>query len=189
MLLCLNQCGNNETLEKSALKTAKNHEKEAKLFEQKNNYLIQTKEELEIALNASEKNKERLQKQISKVQIVPKVIIDTTIANKYLKDRYKDNSIQVVNDLIQADVCKAENLILEKAVINRDSIIDFNKRLYNNEVEISNNLNNSNKELNLANKEYQNLFLNEQEKNKKEKRKSFLYQVGFFVATAFLILK
>ena len=145
--------------------------------------------ELEDALANANETKNKLDKERIKVKTITKVVIDTTIANKYLKDRYKDNSIQVVNDLIQGDVCRAENVILEKAIVNRDSIIVFNEQLYKNEVQISNNLNSSLNELNLANKEYKDLLLNEQLENKKQKRQNFFLKAGIVVLGGALILK
>ena len=189
MLLTWSQCDNNASLEKSALADAKAHEQEARLLQQKNDYLIHTKMELEDALANANENKNKLDKERIKVKTITKVVIDTTIANKYLKDRYKDNSIQVVNDLIQGDVCKAENVILEKAIVNRDSIIVFNEQLYKNEVQISNNLNSSLNELNLANKEYKDLLLNEQLKNKKQKRQNFFLKAGIVVLGGALLIK
>jgi hypothetical protein len=189
MLLTWSQCDNNASLEKSALADAKAHEQEARLLQQKNDYLIHTKMELEESLANANETKNKLDKQRQKVKTITKVVIDTTIANKYLKDRYKDNSIQVVNDLIQGDVCKAENVILEKAIVNRDSIIVFNEQLYKNEVQISNNLNSSLNELNLANKEYKDLLLNEQLKNKKQKRQNFFLKAGIVVLGGALLIK
>ena len=189
ILLATQQCDNNSSLEKSALADAKAHEQEARLLQQKNDYLIHTKMELEDALANANETKNKLDKERQKVKTITKVVIDTTIANKYLKDRYKDNSIQVVNDLIQGDVCRAENVILEKAIVNRDSIIVFNEQLYKNEVQISNNLNSSLNELNLANKEYKDLLLNEQLKNKKQKRQNFFLKAGIVVLGGALILK
>jgi hypothetical protein len=189
MLLTWSQCDNNASLEKRALADAKAHEQEARLLQQKNDYLIHTKMELEESLANANETKNKLDKQRQKVKTITKVVIDTTIANKYLKDRYKDNSIQVVNDLIQGDVCRAENVILEKAILNRDSIIVFNEQLYKNEVQISNNLNSAVNELNLANKEYKDLLLNEQLKNKKQKRQNFFLKAGIVVLGGALILK
>ena len=189
MLLVWQQCDSNTSLEKSALADAKAHEQEARLLQQKNDYLIHNKMELEDALANANENKNKLDKERIKVKTITKVVIDTTIANKYLKDRYKDNSIQVVNDLIQGDVCKAENVILEKAIVNRDSIIVFNEQLYKNEVQISNNLNSSLNELNLANKEYKDLLLNEQLKNKKQKRQNFFLKAGIVVLGGALLMK
>jgi hypothetical protein len=189
MLLTWSQCDNNASLEKSALADAKAHEQEARLLQQKNDYLIHTKMELEDALANANETKNKLDKERIKVKTITKVVIDTTIANKYLKDRYKDNSIQVVNDLIQGDVCRAENVILEKAIVNRDSIIVFNEQLYKNEVQISNNLNSSLNELNLANKEYKDLLLNEQLENKKQKRQNFFLKAGIVVLGGALLIK
>jgi hypothetical protein len=189
MLLVWQQCDSNTSLEKSALADAKAHEQEARLLQQKNDYLIHTKMELEDALANANETKNKLDKERQKVKTITKVVIDTTIANKYLKDRYKDNSIQVVNDLIQGDVCRAENVILEKAIVNRDSIIVFNEQLYKNEVQISNNLNSSLNELNLANKEYKDLLLNEQLKNKKQKRQNFFLKVGIVALGGALLIK
>jgi hypothetical protein len=189
ILLATQQCENNSSLEKSALADAKAHEQEARLLQQKNDYLIHTKMELEDALANANETKNKLDKERIKVKTITKVVIDTTIANKYLKDRYKDNSIQVVNDLIQGDVCRAENVILEKAIVNRDSIIVFNEQLYKNEVQISSNLNSSLNELNLANKEYKDLLLNEQLKNKKQKRQNFFLKAGVVVLGGALLIK
>ena len=189
ILLATQQCDNNASLEKSALADAKAHEQEARLLQQKNDYLIHTKMELEDALANANETKNKLDKQRQKVKTITKVVIDTTIANKYLKERYKDNSIQVVNDLIQGDVCRAENVILEKAIVNRDSIIVFNEQLYKNEVQISNNLNSSLNELNLANKEYKDLLLNEQLKNKKQKRQNFFLKAGIVALGGALLIK
>jgi hypothetical protein len=189
ILLATQQCDNNASLEKSALADAKAHEQEARLLQQKNDYLIHTKMELEDALANANENKNKLDKERIKVKTITKVVIDTTIANKYLKDRYKNNSIQVVNDLIQGDVCKAENVILEKAIVNRDSIIVFNEQLYKNEVQISTNLNSSLNELNLANKEYKDLLLNEQIKNRKQKRQNFFLKVGIVALGGALLMK
>ena len=189
MLLTWSQCDNNASLEKSALADAKAHEQEARVLQQKNDYLIHTKMELEDALANANETKNKLDKERQKVKTITKVVIDTTIANKYLKDRYKDNSIQVVNDLIQGDVCRAENVILEKAIVNRDSIIVFNEQLYKNEVQISTNLNSSLNELNLANKEYKDLLLNEQLKNRKQKRQNFFLKTGIVVLGGALLIK
>jgi hypothetical protein len=189
MLLVWQQCDSNTSLEKSALADAKAHEVEAKLLQKKNDYLIHKKIELEEALTNSEKTKNKLDKERIKIKTITKVVVDTTIANKYLKDRYKDNSIKVVNDLIQFDVCKAENVILEKAILNRDSIIDFKDRLYKNEVQISTNLNSAVNELNLANKEYKDLLLNEQLKNRKQKRQNFFLKVGIIGLGGALLIK
>jgi hypothetical protein len=189
MLLVWQQCDSNTSLEKSALADAKQHEAEARLLKQKNDYLIQTKMELEESLLMANENKNKLDKERIKVKTITKVVIDTTIANKYLKDRYKDNSIQVVNDLIQGDVCRAENVILEKAILNRDSIIVFNEQLYKNEMQISTNLNSSLNELNLANKEYKDLLLNEQLKNRKQKRQNFFLKAGIIVLGGALFIK
>jgi len=189
ILLATQQCENNSSLEKSALADAKAHEQEARLLQQKNDYLIHTKMELEDALANANETKNKLDKQRQKVKTITKVVIDTTIANKYLKERYKDNSIQVVNDLIQGDVCRAENVILEKAILNRDSIIVFNEQLYKNEVQISTNLNSSLNELNLANKEYKDLLLNEQIKNRKQKRQNFFLKAGIVVLGGALLIK
>jgi len=189
MLLVWQQCDSNTSLEKSALADAKAHEQEARLLQQKNDYLIHNKMELEDALANANENKNKLDKERIKVKTITKVVIDTTIANKYLKDRYKDNSIQVVNDLIQGDVCKAENVILEKAIVNRDSIIVFNEQLYKNEVQISNNLNSSLNELNLANKEYKDLLLNEQLQNKRQKSQNFFLKAGIVVLGGALLIK
>jgi hypothetical protein len=189
MLLTWSQCDNNASLEKSALADAKAHEQEARLLQQKNDYLIHTKMELEDALANANETKNKLDKERIKVKTITKVVIDTTIANKYLKDRYKDNSIQVVNDLIQGDVCRAENVILEKAILNRDSIIVFNEQLYKNEVQISTNLNSSLNELNLANKEYKDLLLNEQLQNRKQKRQNFFLKAGIVALGGALLIK
>jgi hypothetical protein len=189
MLLTWSQCDNNASLEKSALADAKAHEQEARLLQQKNDYLIHTKMGLEYALANANETKNKIDKERIKVKTITKVVIDTTIANKYLKDRYKDNSIQVVNDLIQGDVCRAENVILEKAIVNRDSIIDLNATLYKNEVQISSNLNSSLNELNLANKEYKDLLLNEQLQNRKQKRQNFFLKVGIVALGGALLMK
>ena len=189
MLLTWSQCDNNASLEKSALADAKAHEQEARLLQQKNDYLIHTKMELEQSLANANETKNKLDKERQKVKTITKVVIDTTIANKYLKDRYKDNSIQVVNDLIQGDVCRAENVILEKAIVNRDSIIVFNEQLYKNEVQISTNLNSAVNELNLANKEYKDLLLNEQLKNRKQKRQNFFLKAGIVALGGAILIK
>jgi hypothetical protein len=115
--------------------------------------------------------------------------VDTTIANKYLKERYKNNSIQVVNDLIQFDVCRAENVILEKAIVNRDSIIDLNTTLYKNEVQVSKNLNDALDETKQANQGLNDLLLNEQKKLKKQKRQNFFLKVAVVGLGVGLILK
>lgn len=188
-ILLWQQCGNNTTLEKSALANVKQHEEEARIYERKNEYLIQTKLELEEALLVAETNKKKLDNQRLKYKTITKVVIDTTIANKYLKDRYKNNSIQVVNDLIQADVCKAENVILEKAIVNRDSIITFNEQLYKNEAQISLNLNSALNETKQANEGLKDLLLNEQVKLKKQKRQNFFLKVAVVGLGAGLIIK
>jgi hypothetical protein len=189
ILLATQQCENNSSLEKSALADAKAHEQEARLLQQKNDYLIHTKMELEESLLMANETKNKLDKERIKVKTITKVVIDTTIANKYLKDRYKDNSIQVVNDLIQGDVCRAENVILEKAIVNRDSIIVFNEQLYKNEVQISKNLNDALFSLNLANEYNKDLLLNEQLKNKKQKRQNFFLKAGIVVLGGALLIK
>jgi hypothetical protein len=56
-------------------------------------------------------------------------------------------------------------------------------------VQISNNLNSSLNELNLANKEYKDLLLNEQLKNKRQKSQNFFLKAGIVVLGGALILK
>jgi hypothetical protein len=189
LIIVFSQCENNSSLERSALADAKHHEAESELFVKKNEYLQEQQSLLQKNLENALNSKNKLDKERIKVKTITKVVIDTTIANKYLKDRYKDNSIQVVNDLIQGDVCRAENVILEKAIVNRDSIIVFNEQLYKNEVQISNNLNSSLNELNLANKEYKDLLLNEQLKNRKQKRQNFFLKAGIVVLGGALLIK
>lgn len=178
LIIVFSQCENNSSLERSALADVKKHEKNAELFEKKNEYLQQKQLELEQQLNVALKNRNKIDNKLQKVRTITKVVIDTTIANQYLKERYKNNSIQVVNDLIQYDVCKAENQILETAIVNRDSIIVFTDSLYKNEVQVSNNLNRSLDELKNANQGLNELLLNEQKKLKKQKRQNFFLKVA-----------
>jgi hypothetical protein len=189
LLIVLSQCESQSSLERSALADVKMHEKNAELFEKKNEYLQQKQYELEQQLDVALKNRNKIDSNLQKVRTITKVVIDTTIANKYLKERYKNNSIQVVNDLIQFDVCKAENQLMETAIVNRDSIIVFNEQLYKNELQISNNLNSAVNELNLANKEYKDLLLNEQLKNRKQKRQNFFLKAGIVVLGGALFIK
>ena len=189
LIIVFSQCESQSSLERSALADVSKHEKNAELFEKKNEYLQQKQSELEQQLDVALKNRNKIDSKLQKVRTITKVVVDTTIANKYLKERYKDNSIQVVNDLIQFDVCKAENQLMETAIVNRDSIIVFNEQLYKNEVQISTNLNIAVNERNLANKEYKELLLNEQLKNRKQKRQNFFLKVAVVGLGAGLILK
>jgi hypothetical protein len=189
LLIVLSQCESQSSLERSALADVKMHEKNAELFEKKNEYLQQKQSELEQQLHVALKNRNKIDSKIQKLRTITKVVVDTTTANKYLKERYKNNSIQVVNDLIQFDVCKAENQIMETAIVNRDSIIVFRDSLYKNQVQVSKNLNSAVNELNLANKEYKDLLLNEQLKNRKQKRQNFFLKVAVVGLGAGLILK
>jgi hypothetical protein len=159
------------------------------LFEKKNEYLQQKQSELEQQLDVALKNRNKIDSKLLKVRTITKVVIDTTIANKYLKERYKNNSIQLVNDLIQFDVCRAENVILEKAIVNRDSIIAFTDSLYKNQVQVSKNLNDAVNETKQANQGLNDLLLNEQKKLKKQKRQNFFLKVAVVGLGAGLILK
>jgi hypothetical protein len=189
LIIVFSQCENNSSLERSALANVKKHEKNADLFEKKNEYLQQKQYELEQQLNLALKNRNKIDSKLQKVRTITKVVVDTTIANKYLKERYKNNSIQVVNDLIQGDVCKAENQIMETAIVNRDSIIVFTDSLYKNQVQISTNLNIAVNETKQANQGLNDLLLNEQKKLKKQKRQNFFLKVAFVGLGAGLILK
>ncbi len=189
LIIVVSQCENNTSLERSALAEVKQSEKNAELFVKKNEYLQEQQSLLQKQLENALKSKDKLDNKLQKVRTITKVVIDTTIANKYLKDRYKDNSIQVVNDLIQYDVCKAENTILETAIVNRDSIIDLNASLFKNEQEVSKNLNSSLNELKNANAGLNDLLLNEQKKLKKQKRQNFILKVAVIGLGAGVILK
>jgi hypothetical protein len=189
LLIVLSQCESQSSLERSALADVSKHEKNAELFEKKNEYLQQKQSELEQQLNVALSNRNKIDSKLQKVRTITKVVVDTTIANKYLKERYKNNSIQVVNDLIQFDVCRAENVILEKAIVNRDSIIDLNTTLYKNEVQVSKNLNDALDETKQANQGLNDLLLNEQKKLKKQKRQNFFLKVAVVGLGAGLILK
>lgn len=189
LIIVVSQCENNTSLERSALAKVKQSEKNSELFEKKNEYLQQKQLELEQQLNVALKNRNKIDSKLQKVRTITKVVIDTTIANQYLKERYKNNSLQVVNDLIQYDVCKAENQILETAIVNRDSIIDLNASLFKNEQEVSKNLNSSLNELKIANDGLNDLLLNEQKKYKKQKRQNFILKVAVVSLGAGIILK
>lgn len=189
LIIVVSQCENNTSLERSALAKVKQSEKNAELFVKKNEYLQQKQSELEHQLDIALKNKNKIDLRRQKIKTITKVIIDTTIANQYLKERYKNNSLQVVNDLIQYDVCKAENKILETAIVNRDSIIDLNASLFKNEQEVSKNLNNSLNELKIANAGLNELLLNEKANLKKQKRNNFILKVGIIGLGSALILK
>jgi hypothetical protein len=56
-------------------------------------------------------------------------------------------------------------------------------------VQISTNLNSSLNELNLANKEYKDLLLNEQLQNRKQKTQNFFLKAGIVALGGALILK
>ena len=189
LIIVVSQCENNTSLERSALAKVKQSEKNSELFVKKNEYLQEQQSLLQKQLENALKSKDKLDNKLQKVRTITKVVIDTTIANKYLKDRYKDNSIQVVNDLIQYDVCKAENTILETAIVNRDSIIDLNESLFKNEQEVSKNLNSSLNELKIANNGLNDLLLNEKANLKKQKRNNFILKVGIIGLGAGLIIK
>lgn len=189
LIIVVSQCENNTSLERSALAKVKQSEKNSELFEKKNEYLQQKQLELEQQLDIALKNKNKIDLRRQKVRTITKVVIDTTIANQYLKERYKNNSLQVVNDLIQYDVCKAENQILETAIVNRDSIIDLNATLFKNEQKVSKNLNSSLNELKIANEGLNDLLINEQIKLKKQKRQNFILKVAVIGLGAGLIIK
>ena len=189
LIIVVSQCENNTSLERSALAKVKQSEKNSELFEKKNEYLQQKQSELEQQLDIALKNKNKIDLRRQKVKTITKVIIDTTIANQYLKERYKNNSIQVVNDLIQFDVCKAENQIMETAIVNRDSIIVFTDSLYKNQVQVSKNLNDALDETKQANQGLNELLLNEQKKLKKQKRQNFILKVAVIGLGAGLIIK
>ena len=189
LIIVVSQCENNTSLERSALAKVKQSENNAELFVKKNEYLQEQQALLQKQLENALKSKDKLDNKLQKVRTITKVIIDTTIANQYLKERYKNNSIQVVNDLIQFDVCKAENQIMETAIVNRDSIIDLNATLYKNEQEVSKNLNSSLNELKIANEGLNDLLLNEQKKLKKQKRQNFILKVAVVAVGGALIIK
>lgn len=189
LLIVVSQCENNTTLEKTVLLEAKQNEKNAELFVKKNQYLQEQQKQLKEQLNNALKSKDKLDNKLQKVRTITKVIIDTTIANKYLKDRYKDNSIQVVNDLIQYDVCRYENKIMSSAIINRDSIIAITDSLYKSEVEVSENLSEALNQTLKSNKGLKQLLLNEQDNLKKQRRKNFILKVACFVLGGALIIK
>ena len=189
LLVVVSQCENNTSLERSALAKVKQSEKNAELFEKKNEYLQQKQSELEQQLDIALKSKNKIDLSRQKVKTITKVVIDTTIANQYLKERYKNNSLQVVNDLIQYDVCKAENQILETAIVNRDSIIAFKDTLFVNQVQISKNLESALNETKQANSGLNDLLLNEQKKLKKQKRQNFILKVAVIGLGAGLIIK
>lgn len=189
LLVVVSQCENNTSLEQSALAKVKQSEKNSELFEKKNEYLQQKQSELQQQLDIALKNKNKIDLRRQKVRTITKVVIDTTIANQYLKDRYKDNSIQVVNDLIQYDVCKQENRILKTAIVNRDSIIAFKDTLFANQVQISKNLESALNETKQANSDLNDLLINEQKKLKKQKRQNFILKVAVIGLGAGVILK
>ena len=189
LIIVFSQCESQSSLERSALADVKMHEKNAELFEKKNEYLQQKQSELEQQLDVALKNRNKIDSNLQKVRTITKVVVDTTIANKYLKERYKNNSIQVVNDLIQFDVCKAENQLMETAIVNRDSIIDLNTTLYKNQLQVSKNLNDALDETKQANQGLNDLLLNEQKKLKKQKRQNFFLKVAVVGLGAGLILK
>lgn len=189
LIIVVSQCENNTSLERSALAKVKQSEKNSELFEKKNEYLQQKQLELEQQLDIALKSKNKIDLSRQKVKIITKVVIDTTIANKYLKDRYKNNSIQVVNDLIQYDVCKAENKIMESAIINRDSIIAYKDTLFSNQAQVSKNLESALNETKQANSGLNDLLLNEQKKLKKQKRQNFILKVAVIGLGAGVILK
>lgn len=189
LIIVVSQCENNTSLEQSALAKVKQSEKNSELFEKKNEYLQQKQSELEQQLDIALKNKNKIDLNRQKVKTITRVVIDTTIANQYLKERYKNNSLQVVNDLIQYDVCKAENTILETAIVNRDSIIAFKDTLFVNQVQISKNLNSSLNELKIANEGLNDLLMNEQKKLKKQKRQNFILKVAVVAVGGALIIK
>ena len=189
LIIVVSQCENNTSLERSALAKVKQSEKNSELFEKKNEYLQQKQSELEQQLNIALKNKNKIDLSRQKVKTITKVVIDTTIANQYLKERYKNNSLQVVNDLIQYDVCKAENTILETAIVNRDSIIAFKDTLFVNQLQISKNLESALNETKQANSGLNDLLLNEQKKLKKQKRQNFILKVAVIGLSAGLIIK
>lgn len=189
LIIVVSQCENNTSLERSALAKVKQSEKNSELFEKKNEYLQQKQSELEQQLDIALKNKNKIDLSRQKVRTITKVVIDTTIANQYLKERYKNNSLQVVNDLIQYDVCKAENQILETAIVNRDSIIAFKDTLFINQVQISKNLESALNETKQANSALNDLLLNEQKKLKKQKRQNFILKVAVVAVGAGIILK
>lgn len=189
LIVVFSQCSNNAQLEKSALANVKKHQNNAELFEKKNDYLLQKQGELEHQLDLALKNRNKIDLQRQKIKVVTKVVVDTTIANQYLKERYKGNSIQVVNDLIQFDVCKAENTILETAIVNRDSIIVYTDSLFINQLQVSNNLNTALKETKQANEGLNDLLLNEKANLKKQKRQNFFLKVAVIGLGTGLILK
>ncbi len=189
LIIVVSQCENNTSLERSALAKVKQSEKNSELFEKKNEYLQQKQSELEQQLDIALKNKNKIDLNRQKVKTITRVVIDTTIANQYLKERYKNNSLQVVNDLIQYDVCKAENTILETAIVNRDSIIAFKDTLFVNQVQISKNLESALNETKQANSGLNDLLLNEQNKYKKQKRQNFILKVAVVAVGGALIIK
>lgn len=189
LIIVVSQCENNTSLERSALAKVKQSEKNSELFVKKNEYLQEQQSLLQKQLENALNIKDKLNNKLQKVRTITKVVIDTTIANQYLKERYKNNSLQVVNDLIQYDVCKAENAILETAIVNRDSIIAFKDTLFVNQVQISKNLDSSLNELKIANDGLNDLLLNEQKKLKKQKRQNFILKVAVIGLGAGLIIK
>lgn len=189
LIIVVSQCENNTSLERSALAKVKQSEKNSELFEKKNEYLQQKQSELEQQLDIALKNKNKIDLRRQNVKTITRVVIDTTIANQYLKERYKNNSIQVVNDLIQFDICKAENQIMETAIVNRDSIIVFTDSLYKNQLQVSKNLNDALDETKQANSGLNDLLLNEQKKLKKQKRQNFILKVAVIGLGAGLIIK
>lgn len=189
LIIVVSQCENNTSLERSALAKVKQSEKNAELFVKKNEYLQQKQSELEQQLDIALKNKNKIDLRRQKARTITRVVIDTTIANQYLKERYKNNSLQVVNDLIQYDVCKAENQILETAIVNRDSIIAFKDTLFVNQVQISKNLNDALEQTKIANAGLNDLLLNEQKKLKKQKRQNFILKIAIIGLGAGVILK
>jgi septal ring factor EnvC (AmiA/AmiB activator) len=189
LIVVFSQCESQSSLERSSLADVSKHEKNAELFEKKNEYLQQKQSELEQQLDVALKNRNKIDSKLQKVRIIKKVVVDTTIANKYLKKRYKNNSIQVVNDLIQFDVCRAENAILEKAIVNRDSIVVFTDSLYKNQVQVSKNLNDALDETKQANQGLNDLLLNEQKKLKKQKKQNFFLKAGIVALGGALLIK
>lgn len=168
-------CNSDEKKIKDLEKRAESAEELASNFEKLNENLIGSQRTYEEIIDTLQNRNKTITKEVVKIKTKVVYVKDTTTAKRYITERYGDSTINVVNDLIDGDVCKQEVKLLNNKIQNQDKIITYKDSLIINGKEVSNNLesalnqikiaNNTNKEMNiettkqLKNRNTENIFL------------------------------
>ncbi len=182
---------------------AKEHELNAKLFEEKNIELIEKEDSLNNVVLTLEKTSatylSKYQKSVKLTQENARKTQDLTSdgIKLYFKDRYQDENItiadttgkKVITDLVFGDGAKAQNTILLSTIQNKDSLIVVKDKIIENSAGIRGNLIGANTELKLANEKKDKAIENQSVIIRQEKRKKKIWQISTFVIGGLLFIK